>query len=81
MFDAYMDELGKPWFTEEFGWPQSVPEVERARRFEWAYEQQRSLESAGAAFWNLGPDVAGSSHDVNPWTPLTWDVVVANAPG
>ena len=26
-------------------------------------------------FWNLGPEVAGGSHDVNPGTPLAWNAV------
>ena len=38
------------------------------------------VPSAGVAFWNLGSEVAGGSHDVNPSTPATWAAVVDNAP-
>ena len=64
--------LGKPWFTEEFGWPQSVGDATRADYYQWAYAEQAQYGSSGALVWNLGPEIAGGSHDVNPGTPLTW---------
>ena len=74
---AYAVSLGKPWFTEEFGWPQRIGDEPRATDFRWLYALQETYGSAGALFWNLGPEVAGGSHDVNPNTPLTWAAVVA----
>ena len=74
---AYAVSLGKPWFTEEFGWKQAIGDGPRADDFRWLYAEQQAYGSAGAMFWNLGPQVAGGSHDVNPGTPLTWAAVVA----
>jgi CSLREA domain-containing protein len=86
---------GKPWITEEFGFtqapidtstdPDSVyTESDRADWYQGIYDTQLSppvgVPSAGVAFWNLGPEVAGASHDVNPDTPATWAVVRANSP-
>lgn len=65
----------KPWFTEEFGWTQSVGDATRADRYAWLYDEQATYGSSGALFWNLGLEEAGGSHDVNPATPLTWGVV------
>ena len=72
----YATGLGKPWFTEEFGWTQNVGDAVRASRYEWLYNEQKTFGSSGALFWNLGPEVAGGSHDANPYTPLTWNVIV-----
>ena len=47
----------------------------RAARFAWLYAEQDAYGSSGALFWNLGPELAGGSHDVNPGTPLTWTVI------
>ncbi|HXX59862.1 MAG TPA: fibronectin type III domain-containing protein, partial [Candidatus Sulfotelmatobacter sp.] len=73
--------LGKPWFTEEFGWPQGVGDEQRAAYYAWAYGEQGQYGSAGSLFWNLGPQVSDGTYDVDPSTPLTWQVVLANAPG
>ena len=70
--------LGKPWFTEEFGWTQSVGDAVRAGYFHAIYAEQAQYGSDGALFWNLGPESAGGSHDVNPSTPLTWAEVQAH---
>ncbi len=67
----------KPWFTEEFGWRQDVGDATRAGYYGWLFDEQAANGSAGALFWNLGPERAGGSHDVNPSTPLTWAEVVA----
>jgi len=77
----YATGLGKPWFTEEFGWTQNVGDATRASRYGWLYEEQYTYGSSGALFWNLGPEVAGGSHDANPSTPITWSVIVAAAGG
>jgi len=70
-------ELGKPWFTEEFGWTQSVGDATRAGYYRWLFNEQVTYGSAGAVVWNLGPESAGGSHDVNPGTPLTWAELLA----
>jgi Tol biopolymer transport system component len=88
--------LGKPWITEEFGFPEQpvdnsttpatiYTETDRGTWFRTVFDIQRNppagVPSAGVAFWNLGPEVAVSSHDVNPGTPATWTAVLgAGAP-
>lgn len=37
------------------------------------------VPSAGVAFWNLGDEAVGACYDVNPYAPLTWAAVGANA--
>ena len=73
-------DLGKPWITEEFGYPQSVGDAERARRFRAMFELQRRHGSAGVGFWNLGDELAPNSHDVNEQTPAVWAAIRENAP-
>jgi hypothetical protein len=72
---AHCASIGKPWINEEFGWVQSIGDSTRAANYRAMYDRQRTYNSAGAAFWNLGPEVTGASHDVNQQTPLTWAVV------
>jgi probable HAF family extracellular repeat protein len=82
---------GKPWITEEFGFPQqptedttTYSETDRGAWFRNVYSLNRNpptgVPSAGIAFWNLGPEVADGSHDVNASTPATWAAVLDNAP-
>jgi endo-1,4-beta-mannosidase len=78
VYGPLADSLGKPWFTEEFGWQQSVGDATRAGYYEWLYDEQATYGSDGALFWNLGFEASGGSHDVNPSTPQTWAVVQAN---
>ena len=77
---AFVAGLEKPWFTEEFGWRQEVGDTTRADYFQWLYDRQDEYGSSGAAFWNLGVELAGGTFDVNPSTPETWLVVQGNAP-
>jgi endo-1,4-beta-mannosidase len=77
---AYVAQLGKPWFTEEFGWRQEVGDATRAGYYQWVYDLQDTHGSAGAAFWNLGFELAGGTFDVSPSTPETWATVQSNAP-
>ena len=81
VFGPYATGLGKPWLTEEFGWTQNVGDAVRASRYAWLYDEQATYGSSGALFWNLGPELSGGSHDANPSTPITWDVVVAEPGG
>lgn len=71
----FCGSLGKPWLTEEFGFNQLDGDVVRAAEFTRIYEMQATRHSAGAGFWNLGPQVGGDTFDVNAATPLTWQVV------
>ena len=82
---AYCASIGKPWITEEFGWPQSVGDGARADAFRAMYALQRRWAAAGVAFWNLGPEIAGANgvtetYDVNRSTSLTWAAVTDSAP-
>jgi hypothetical protein len=77
---AYCASIGRPWITEEFGWDQSVGDAMRAQSYTSMYGLQRTYHAAGVGFWNLGPQIGGSTYDVNAGTPQTWAVVVANAP-
>jgi len=76
----YCARLTKPWITEEFGWKRSIGDLSRATRFRRMYRLQRSRNSAGAAFWNLGPEGRPTSFDVNQSAPLTLRVVRRSAP-
>jgi hypothetical protein len=77
---TYCQSIGKPWIWEEFSRPQSMGDAARASYFQVVYDSSRSMKAAGVGFWNLWTDVRGDSHDVNPDTPLTWEVVRRNAP-
>jgi hypothetical protein len=57
----------------------------RADTFQRVYDKSRAFHAAGMLFWNLGFEVrgvnkSGETADVNPQTPLTWEVVLKNAP-
>jgi hypothetical protein len=77
---AYCASLGKPWITEEFGWERGIGDAARAARFQQMYALQANNGSAGVAFWNMGGQTSSPTFDVNSSTPLTLDVVFANAP-
>jgi len=72
--------LGKPWITEEFGWVQGIGDDVRAANFQAMYGLQAQYGSAGIAFWNLKHLIGPGHYDVDPATPLTWAVVLRNAP-
>jgi endo-1,4-beta-mannosidase len=76
----YCGGLGKPWITEEFGWEQALGDATRSDHFADMYALQRTFHAAGVGNWNLGTQVGGTTYDVNKSTPLTWAVMVANAP-
>jgi hypothetical protein len=80
MIAAFCAGIGKPWITEEFGWERGVGDAARATRFQAMYNLQIAQQAAGVAFWNLGGQTSSPTFDVNTSTPLTWDVVVRNAP-
>ena len=73
-------DLGKPWFTEEFGFMQDDGDSFRASEFDFVFDEQTAYGSVGSLFWNLGPEIGVGTFDVNPSTPLTWARVLAEAP-
>jgi mannan endo-1,4-beta-mannosidase len=76
----FVADLGKPWITEEFGFPQRDPDPGRAVYYEAVYQLQRDYGSAGVAFWSLGHELHPTTFDVNPDTPEVWQVILNNAP-
>jgi hypothetical protein len=77
---AFSKQLGKPFLIEEFGYERGDGDPARAQGFQGQYVDSQRYGAAGAQFWNLGPQVASPTYDVNPQTPLTWTVVRANRP-
>jgi hypothetical protein len=71
----YCASIGKPIVDEEFGWQQRVSDAERARDFIYTYAVVRALHFAGVGFWNLGYQLAPTSYEVGPSTPLTFAAV------
>ena len=67
--------LGKPWITEEFGFPISTGDAARAADFVLQFALQKEYGSAGVGFWNLGPQTDPSTYDVGPAEPLTFAAV------
>ena len=76
---AYCHSINKPIIDEEFGYQQSTGDAQRAALFAAQYAQLRQIGAAGVAFWNLGYQVASTSYEVSPLTPLTFAAVQAAA--
>lgn len=72
---AWAAAHGKPWIVEEFGFKQSVGDSVRAANYARVYTEATAHGAVGVVCWNLGPEVASRSYDVNPQTPQTWAVV------
>ena len=70
----------EPFVIEEFGFRQGDTDATRAAEFQNMYDLGRRYGAAAIVFWNLGPERAPSSYEVNPGTPLTWKAVLQNAP-
>ena len=77
---SYCQSIGKPIVVEEFGWQQSAGDAQRAQLFDTMVAQLRAMGVAGLAFWNLGYQLAPTSYEVNPSTPLAFAAVTQNAP-
>ena len=77
---AYCSTIGKPIVDEEFGWQQDVGDAVRAQLFANMYLQLSQMHFAGVAFWNLGYQLAPTSYEVSPSTPLTFGVIQQHAP-
>jgi hypothetical protein len=76
----YCASIHKPWLWEEFFDPQGAGDQARAQFFQRTYSAAQHLHAAGIGFWNLGPGLGGTNDDVGPQTPLTWQVIIKNAP-
>ena len=74
---AYCHSIGKPVVDEEFGYQQSDGDAQRATEMTTTYNDLRAIGAAGAAFWNLGYQVAATSYEISPLTPLTFAAVVS----
>ncbi len=72
--------IHKPWLWEEFFQPQGASDQARAQFFQQTYRAAKQLHAAGIGFWNLGPGLGANNDDVGPQTPLTWQVIIKNAP-
>jgi hypothetical protein len=77
---SYCQSIGKPIIVEEFGWQQALGDAQRAQQFSNMYAQLRAMHVAGVAFWNLGYQLASTSYEVNPSTPLSFSAIVQNSP-
>jgi hypothetical protein len=77
---AYCHSIGKPIIVEEFGWQQGAGDSQRAKLFVTMFAELHALNVAGMAFWNLGYQLAPTSYEVNPSTPLTFWAIKQNAP-
>ncbi len=76
----YCGSIHKPWIWEEFFQPQGIGDQVRAQFYQQTYNAGRQLNDAGIGFWNLGPGLGTENDDVGPQTPLTWQIVIKNAP-
>src|SRR6185437_465322 len=72
---AWAAQHDKPFILEEFGFRQAMGDQVRAAAFADLATRALAADAAGIGFWNLGPEVAPTSFEVSPATPLTWQVV------
>ncbi|MBV9615346.1 MAG: cellulase family glycosylhydrolase [Ktedonobacteraceae bacterium] len=70
----------EPFTVEEFGFRQGDGDTTRASEFQNMYSLGKQYNATSMIFWNLGPEVASSSYEVNTNTPLTWNIIQQNAP-
>jgi endo-1,4-beta-mannosidase len=68
-----------PLVLEEFGAKQSLGDSGRAAYFTRVFGRAQAEGPAGIGFWNLGPELAPSSYEVGPQTPLVFAAVQAAA--
>jgi hypothetical protein len=80
MVSAWADGRAEPFTVEEFGFVQGASDETRAAEYEQMYALGKQYHVTTMIFWNLGDELASTSYEVNPNTPLTWQVVVQNAP-
>lgn len=76
----WSNQQGKPYVLEEFGFQQSDGDAQRAQEFADVFQLCQQAGVAGTIFWNLGPEDAPQSFDVNAQTPLTLQAIQSAAP-
>jgi hypothetical protein len=75
----WSNQHGKPYVLEEFGFQQGDGDAQRAQEFTTVFQLCHQAGVAGTIFWNLGPEDAPQSFDVNDQTPLTLQAIQAAA--
>jgi hypothetical protein len=80
MVSAWAARRAEPFTVEEFGFVQGGSDATRAAEYEQMYTLGKQYHVTSMIFWNLGDELAPTSYEVNPNTPLTWQTVVQNAP-
>ena len=78
---AYCHSINKPFMDEEYGWTQSMGDAQRAQAFHGTATSLRANGATGQEFWNLGEQMASTTYDVGPGSPLTLTAIAADAPG
>lgn len=71
---SYSHRIGRPWITEEFGFPAALGDRTRAAGFQDLFALNRRYGSAGTGFWNVGRQTE-DTYDVGPQSPRTAAVV------
>jgi hypothetical protein len=80
MVSGWAQAHQKPFIVEEFGFQQSLGDQARAAAYAHMYAWCRSHHAMGLVSWNLGTELAPTSYEVSPQTPLTWAAVQGNTP-
>ncbi len=80
MVSAWAASKGYPFEIQEFGFQQGVGDAVRAGDYQTVYNLARTSSAAMTIVWNLGQELAPTSYEVNPNTPLAWQTVISNAP-
>lgn len=80
MLSDWCGSNGIPLLLEEFGAKQQIGDQARADHFNLVYGRASQYNVVGVGLWNLGPELAPSSYEVNPQTPLAFAAIQNNAP-
>jgi endo-1,4-beta-mannosidase len=81
MVQQWTNSHNKPFSIDEFGFKQSIGDTVRAVSFDNIYNNvQKYSNNVNIIFWNLGPQMSTTAYEVNPQTPLTWQIVQDHAP-
>lgn len=69
----------KPFTVEEFGFKQEPGDAVRSILFAKNYSIFEKYATKTIIFWNLGSEIAPTSYEVSPDTPLTWNTILQNS--
>lgn len=75
---AFAATADRPWVLEEFGYPATMPDADRAGSFAGMFATARRYAAAGVGFWNVGGQT-NDTYDVGPQFPDTFAVVANHA--